>query len=228
MICFLDKDIVNNIYYLAKKNKIDIVVFKGIIVRQFNDILNLKNLIPFRRNIVTNNFYYQPEISKSPDIVLWGQCIKAEIYKKSIEIYGKKRYNFHLNYYEDAIINHIIYQLANSATSIQYYGILYLFKLGSVSTSVTELEKDISFMKYIEIMIDFSRNIIELKNKITIKIIYFFNNGNFEKFLNRTKFKVEFKKLLKKIFNSKFLSYKNKIDIKNNISKILLNNYENY
>lgn len=224
---FLDKDIVNNVYYLAEKNNFDIIVFKAIMAHQFKDILKLENLIPLRKNIVKNNIYYQPEISKSPDIVLWDQCIKAEIYKKSIEIYEKKRYNFHLNYYEDAIINHIIYQLANSSASIQYYGIFYLFKLGTVSTNTTEFEKVISYMKYIEIMIEFSRNIIELKNKITIKIIYFINEGNFEKFINYTKLKLELRKLLKKIFNSKFLSYKNKIDIKNNISKVLFNYYDN-
>ena len=225
---FLDKDIVKNVYYLAEEKNFDIVVFKAIMAHQFNDILKLKNLIPLRRNIVKNKIYYQPEICKSPDIVLWGQCINAEIYNKSIEIYGKKRYNFHLNYYEDAIINHIIYQLANSSALIPYYGILYLFKLGTVSTITKGLEKVISYMKYIEIMIEFSRNIIELKNSITIKIIYFFNEGNFEKFINNSKLKVEIKKLLKNIFNSKFLSYKNKKDIRNNISKTLLNYYDNH
>ena len=123
-----------------------------------------------------------------------------------------------MTYYEDAIMNHIIYQIAKSSASIRNYGILYLFKIESTSNTITERERNISIMKYIEIMLDFSRNTFELRHKIVEKIIYFFKEGYFEKYyLNDIKFKEELNLLLRKIFTSKFLSYKNKLEIRKNI-----------
>ena len=220
---FLDKDIINKIYNLAKAKKNDIVVFNAIMVHEFENILKLENLIPVRTHIKKNLIIHQPELSNNANIVIWGQCIRDKIYKKAINILGKRRYSKYLTYYEDAIMNHIIYQIAKSSASIQNYGILYLFKIGSTSNTITERERDISIMKYIEIMLDFSRNTFELRNKIVNKIIYFFKEGNFEIYYSKDiKFKQELNLLLKKIFSSKFLSFKDKLEIKNNISIIFL------
>lgn len=219
---FLDKDIINKIYNMAKEKKIDIVVFNAIMVHQFENILKLENLISVRGNIDKNIIIRQPELSNNASIVIWGQCIRSKIYKKAINIYGEKKYSIYLTYYEDAIMNHIIYQIAKSSASIRNYGILYLFKIESTSNTITERERNISIMKYIEIMLDFSRNTYELRHKIVEKIIYFFKEGNFEKYyLNDIKFKEELNLLLRKIFSSKFLSYKNKLEIRKNISIIL-------
>ena len=216
---FLDKDIINKIYNLAKAKKNDIVVFNAIMVRQFENILKLEHLISVRGNIKKNIIIHQPELSNNASIVIWGQCIRTKIYKKAINIYGKRKYSIYLTYYEDAIMNHIIYQIAKSSASIQIYGILYLFKIGSTSNTITERERDISIMKYIEIMLDFSRKTFELRNKIVNKIIYFFKEGNFEIYYSKDiKFKQELNLLLKKIFSSKFLSFKNKLEIRKNIS----------
>lgn len=216
---FLDKDIINKIYNIAKEKKNDIVVFNAIMVRQLKNILKLENLISVRGIFEKNVIIHQPELSNNASIVVWGQCIRSKIYKKAINIYGQKKYSIYLTYYEDAIMNHIIYQIAKSSASIQKYGILYLFKKESTSNTITERERNISIMKYIEIMLDFSRNTFELRNKIVNKIIYFFKEGHFETYyLNDKKFKQELNLLLRKIFSSKFLSSKNKLEIRKNIS----------
>ena len=79
-----------------------------------------------------------------------------------------------MTYYEDSIKNHIIYQIAKSSAYIQNYGILYISKKGTISNTVTERERDVSIMKYIKIILDFSRNTFALGNKIVNKIIYYF------------------------------------------------------
>ena len=216
---FLDKDIINKIYNIAKEKKNDIIVFNAIMVRQLKNILKLENLISVRGIFEKNVIIHQPELSNNASIVVWGQCIRSKIYKKAINIYGQKKYSIYLTYYEDAIMNHIIYQIAKSSASIQKYGILYLFKKESTSNTITERERNISIMKYIEIMLDFSRNTFELRNKIVNKIIYFFKEGHFETYyLKDKKFKQELNLLLRKIFSSKFLSSKNKLEIRKNIS----------
>jgi len=214
----LDKDIINKIYNLAKEKKNDIVVFNSILVSQFSNILKLKNLKPIL-NIKKNKIIHQPELSNNANIILWSQCIRARIYKKAINIYGKKKYSIYMTYYEDAIINHIIYQIAKSSAYIQNYGILYISKKGTVSTKVTERERNIATIKYIEIMLDFSRNTFALRNIIVNKIIYYFKKGNFEiYYLKDIKFKKELNLLLRKIFSSKYLSSKNKLEIRKKIS----------
>jgi len=216
---FLNKDIINKIYNLAKEKKNDIVVFNAIMVHQFGNILQLKNLIPVRGYIEKNIIIHQPKLSNNASIVIWSQCIRASIYKKAINIYGKRKYSIYMIYYEDAIMNHIIYQIAESSAHIQDYGILYLSKKDSISNTIIERERDIYIMKYIEVMLDFSRNTFELRNKIVNKIIYFFKEGNFEiYYLKDIKFKKELNLLLRKIFSSKFLSFKNKRKIRKNIS----------
>jgi len=215
---FLNKDVIYTIYNLAKK-KIDIVVFKAIMIRKFENLIKLENLIPIRGYIKKNIIIHQPSLSSYASIVLWGQCIKAKIYKKAINIYGEQKYSRYMTVYEDAIINHIIYQIAKSSASIQNYGILYLSKKESNSNTLPERERDISIMKYIEIMIEFSRNTLELRNKIVNQIIYYFKAGNFENYyLKDTKFKKETDLLLKKIFSTKYLSFENKLEIRKNIS----------
>lgn len=219
---FLDKDKINKIYHLAIRKKNDIVVFNAIMVHQFENIINFTNLIPIRGHIEKNIMINQPELSSKASIIIWGQCIRAKIYKTAINIYGEKRYSKYLLYYEDAIINHIIYQIAKSCSYIQNYGILYLFKIESASNKITERERNISYMKYIEIMLDFSRNTLELKNKIVSTIIYLFKIGNFDiYYLNDKIFKQELNILLRKIVSSKLLSFENKSEIMKSIHIII-------
>jgi len=215
---FLDKDIIKKIYNLAERKKVDIVVFNSIMVHQFRNILKLKNLKPIL-SIKKNIIIHQPELSNHANIIIWSQCIRAIIYKKAINIYGERKYSIYITYYEDAIMNHIIYQISKSSAYIQKYGILYLFRKESVSNSMTEKKRDISIMKYIEIMLDFSRNTFALRNIIVNKIIHYFKKGNFEiYYLKDIKFKKELNLLLRKIFSSKLLSFKNKLEIRKNIS----------
>ena len=191
----------------------------------FNDILKQINLNQILGFIEKEIIYTQPQLSNINIIIIWSQCIKANIYKKAINIYGKTRYSIYLVYYEDAIINHIIYQLADSCAFVPIFGILYLIKKGSVTHTITEINRNFGIMKYIEAMLDFSRNTNELKDNISRRIIYYFNNNNFINYLNNSKFKNTFNSLLKKIFSSKYLTFKNKIDIQQNISNNLLVSY---
>lgn len=224
----LDKDVINNIYDLMEFYNVDITVFKAIMVYDINDIFTLNNLNAIRGFINSNVTYRQPELSNIASIVLWGQCIKTNLYKKSIYLYGKNKYSIYMNYYEDAIINHIIYQISESCKLIPDYVILYIVRAGSVSHLTREININYSIMKYIETMLEFSRNNDIIKESVSSKIIYFLKNNNFYKFMNNTKFNYTFNLLLRKIFSSKYLSNKNKLNIKQNISKVLLNNYSNY
>lgn len=224
----LDKDVINNIYDLMEFYNVDITVFKAIMVYDINDIFTLNNLNAIRGFINSNVTYRQPELSNIASIVLWGQCIKTNLYKKSIYLYGKNKYSIYMNYYEDAIINHIIYQISESCKLIPDYVILYIVRAGSVSHLTREININYSIMKYIETMLDFSRNNDIIKESVSSKIIYFLKNNKFYKYMNNTKFNYTFNLLLRKIFSSKYLSNKNKLNIKQNISKVLLNNYSNY
>ena len=95
---FFGDDIFDLVYKIGKKNKLDIVGFKSILIRICICTFNEMKDNPFSNH--TNNLtLYQPDLRRYPilkngyynDINIWGKGIKANIYKKSVNILGKKR-----------------------------------------------------------------------------------------------------------------------------------------
>ena len=225
----LDKDVIDAIYNEINNNDFDIIYFRGISVYHFHDILNKKNLMNFR-SFTSNKILYQPELGNYAikRFVLWAQCIKSELYKKSINSYGEERYSKYVTFYEDAIINYINNQLAEKAELFLKYGILHIDKPWTAAKMIKHKKKNIYELYFIETLFDFSRNSTDIKEIVTNKIIDLLSYKDFKESLNNEKDKDFFISLIKKIFSSEYISGEKKKLIKEKITFNELLNITNF
>jgi hypothetical protein len=215
----LYKDVIDAIYNEINNNDFDIIYFKGISVYHFHDILNKKNLMNIR-SFTSNKILWQPELGNYAikRFVLWTQCIKSELYKKSINSYGEKRYSKYVTFYEDAIINYINNQLAEKAELFLKFGILHIDKPWTASKMTKHKKRILYELYFIETLFDFSRNSTDIKEIVANKIIDLLSYKDFKESLNNEKDKDFFISLIKKMFSSEYIDVEKKKLIKEKIA----------
>ena len=145
---FANENIFKICFEEVTKNNLDIIEFSGF--NRNNSYFKLDTLpeIPYYlRFKKENEIIYQPELSnfiykkigkykyKLIDGVLWGKCIKSNIFKMSIKIVGANIYKKKINYGDDRIINFVLYKVANSFKYIKEYGIIYNYNNNSITHS---------------------------------------------------------------------------------------------
>lgn len=218
----LNKDIFDILYNETKNEKIDIVLFKSIFVQKnFNNFFDLKYLSEHRGHIKKNYFLKQPKLGDYAigSVVIYGKFIKTKLYKKSIIAYGKLRYSYYLITYEDSIINYIIHQYAKTSYFIIKYGLLILILPISKEKKILRRKRFIWYLKYLEVLFEFSRNNFKSKLFVISNIYILMKKSNFKKMLSNVSYKGIFKLLIRKILNSKYVNKKNKEFIKKKCSK---------
>ena len=218
---FLNKDVIDTIYNEINNGDFDIIYFKGISVYHLHDFLNKINLNKFR-SFSSNKILYQPELGDYAikRFVLWTQCIKSELYKKSINTYGEEKYSRYVTFFEDAIINYINNQLAKKAELLLKFGILHIDKPWTAAKRINQINKNKYELYFIEALFDFSRNSTEVKEIVGNKIINLLNYGNFLKSLKNNKNDEKlFNSLIEKILSSQYINNKNKELIKKKLGR---------
>ena len=222
-------EIFNKCYKKMETEQIDIIEFSGLELK--NNYIDYKKIsIPFYLKSKKNNqliidnirIIKQPILSnyiyskknnnyKLIDAYIWGKCIKTSIYKKALELIGKKIYMTNVCWSEDRVVNYALFRVAFSFKFIQVYGIIHYFHIHSVGHfwkkknvnrichdellniySIYNLNKN---SKYIDIVA------YELKRKKNLKYI---SSG-----LTKSN-KVFLKFLFINIMNNKYLSIKQK------------------
>ena len=97
---FFVDDIFDLVYKIGTKYKLDIVGFKSLLIKNYSYTIYEMKDNPFS-NHSNNLTLYQLDLRRHPilkyssynDINIWGKGIKANIYKKSVNILGKKIYS---------------------------------------------------------------------------------------------------------------------------------------
>lgn len=223
---FLNNDVFKIVYNEIEMNKVDILYFRGISVFNFNDFLNIRNLYQFRR-FKENAFLRQPKLGDYAfnRFILWTQCIKTKLYKKSINLLGKERYSKYITILEDGIVNFINNQIAERAELFLKFGILHINYRRSTSRRVKKINKNLFELYFIDTIFEFSRNKINGKKTSVNKIIKVMRKTSFKDTLNNIKNKLFFKLLINKIMSSEYISNEYKKIIREEIiKKKLLNN----
>ena len=227
---FLDENVFKTITYIANESDIDIVEFKGIF-QEYNEdnILNETTIndTKFQEHKL-NLVLFQPELGNYPlkegntsenifnDVYLWAKCIKTSLYKEAIKKMGEKRISRYVLIFEDIYINYIIFNIANSFKFVSRYGLFRIKRKESASSiwgQYNEMNK--SFLYLLDIVIDFSRNLIENKKIIVFLVIYLLNRYNLAETLNQKEY---YKQLciscINRILCSKYINKKSKLKIK--------------
>ena len=137
------KNIFNICYNEAELNNIDIIEFSGYNTYHIyylpnstsNQIINIPLYLQFKedglivRQPELSNFMYRKENNTDNytliDALLWGKCIKKDIYKKALDLVGDIIYNEKIVWCEDRIVNFALLRVANSFKFIKKDGIIH-------------------------------------------------------------------------------------------------------
>ena len=217
---FLNDNILEKIVHIAEKKKYDIVEFKS---------FNIPNYSPKISQIKDGDFTHHPNnlILKQPqlgifpishnnryyanDHFIWGKCIKSYIYKKAIHALGYKRFSLYNIWTEDISIVIIIFNIAESYIFLNTYGIFHIKSKNTTTNKISKNHRLISRIYLLDILIDFLKN----NYKSKIYVIYLarkIKKKNIE--LLNYKQKLFFSNVLIKIIKCKYITKKDKIQIK--------------
>ena len=216
---FLDENLFYRLYKEAEKNKYDIIGFKTIIgYDYFSNIYEMYDE-PFIKN--KNKFVvYQPKLSlyslNNNDCHIWGKCIKNEIYKKAVNMLGKKRYSIYLCYAEDDIMIFLLFKISKSFKFINKYGLFHLKSNKTASFYFSRNNRNhIAFSKlyFLNFLLDFTDNNFESKKYVISNAIIFYDKF-FSKILLNKENQQYLNKVLYKILNCNFISNDDKEKLK--------------
>ena len=213
---FLNNDVFDVIYDDIEKSEIEIINFRAITLWNINDFFEKKRLSIWRTH-KCNYIMYQPKLGiyGHKRCNLWTQCIKTEVYKNAINLYGEERMKNYVNFFEDCIMTNIIYQIANSAKLLLKFGILHIDRMSSSSHGENKFNKAKFRMFYLESQYEFSKYATEKKDTVLMELNGLIRRGRFQVVLKDEKIRVYLKNLIKRIYRDK--------DVLNITKEILLN-----
>ena len=209
----------DNLYFVKKEAEqlnIDIIRYKGIKVNNISDFLNLKQLMEFRTHKI-NKIIFQPSLAYSTlgCCSLQAQCINSDLYKMSINSYGKERWSYYMNNYEDCIMHYIIYHLAKSCEFFLKIGYINIKRSSSTSHIEPENNKIKNKLYYIEVIYEYSKFAIRGKERAIELLMDILKSKKFKYVFKDDKIKNCTKYLTKRIILDKSVSNKTKILLKN-------------
>ena len=219
---FFDEDVLDYIYNIGNKGNLDIVEFKTILINNYNDNITTIKDHPFSYH-KSNLIHHQPELRLFPiykngkygiyDINIWGKCIKTEIYKKSVNSLGIKRYSNFVSWAEDTLMVFILFNIAQSFIFIYKYGVIHLNCSSTASFTQPQKIRMFGEIFLIDIYFDYLKNDTS-KNYVAEYVL----EKAILKNIKDKKNIIYFKTILKKILESNYINKLNKEKIKNSFA----------
>ena len=217
---FADEDVFKVITDEAINNNMDVIKFRAFCGHGIESLLNRKA----RKKILMHDklglTIYQPQLSYYPlikykhylyDVFLWSKCIKTDIYKKAVNMYGEQNYSVFTIGWEDAIINFIILQFANSFKFIGKYGIFNIFTKHSSYGKTPARMNHIYELRFLEAAFNFSKNTTQGKETMVYIVTTTLTRYGMNKTLLTEEEQLNyFNETLKKIMNCTYISDKDK------------------
>ena len=223
---FFVEDIFYFLFKIGIEDNFDIIEFNSLFIDNYSyDIFKMRdNLFSNHKNNLILN---QPKLGMFPflrkgkynDINIWGKYIKNDIYKKGINLLGKKRYSYYICWAEDTIIIFIIFNIANSFKYVNKYGIIHLWKNTTASFTESDNNKLFSEIILLNVIFEFSHN-----NKYKNISVYFAllikERYNIKELKNKKIFYI-LVLILQKIISCKYITKLNKKKIRNEFKTFL-------
>ncbi len=218
---FLFDDILEFIYKKASLEHYDVVEFKSFNIYSYHPLLNEIKMGDFLDH-PNNLILHQPElryhsISRNNslhliDHFLWAKSINSKVYKKAVNLLGKKRYSFYNCWTEDITVVFLIFKLANSFIFLNVFGIFHFKSPLTTTGKLKTVHRILTKIYFLDILIDFTDNNNKSKFyavKYAIKHIYK-KHYDYFKYLDKNQ-KLYINKTIKKLINNNYISptYKN-------------------
>ena len=219
---FFDEDLFDALYEETKEGNFDIISFINIELSKYESSINEMHdevLINYQDNFIL----HQPELShyltiknnsfQFADIHILGKIIKAEVYKKAVNLLGEERYSTYNSINEDNVSMFVVCQIANSFKHIKKYGIFHFTNFNN--SHIIDYENHIKMTIFLcDIIFDLSRN--EDKDHIRDILI------EIEPFSSEVK--IYLSKILMKLIDSPYTKEKYKEKLRKKYEKIRLPN----
>ena len=231
----LDKDIYSTITKIADKSNFDIVGYRGLVATVLlNNISN--NVQETSFSYYNNNLVlFQPELGNFPlepgnkygeyiikDVYLWIKCIKTNIYQKALNKAGDERYSRYMLNHEDVVATYFLFNTAESLIYVGKYGVLHIpTRHSSSSKKYSEISINIYNIYLIDIVIAFNKKTFKNRRILVYLITYVLEKSTLKETFEENEYvKNLFISCLNKILNMRYISYKDKKEIRNRISKL--------
>ena len=142
---FSRHDIFTILYNEIEEGNYDVVEFNGYSTHDYHLINKKKNIASTSHLLKPGGVYTQPELSKIllrrvndekvelGNTFLWGKIVRADVMKKSIEIFGKENYEQKVLLHDDDCVICILFQNAKSLKFLNIYGIYYYTNQESIT-----------------------------------------------------------------------------------------------
>ena len=207
---FISQDIFYYILNLAEGYNCDIVGFSAFKIGNYGDSIEKMIDLYNYNNHPFNIIIQQPQLSTwllttkgiyfPHDVTIWAKCIKSKIYKEATNKLGIKRYSIFVSWAEDAIINFIIFNLAQSFIFIHKYGIVHLHNASTASFSLGKSTRLFGEIFFVNVLYDFLKNNSD-KNYAALHVYFIKRHYRIKKFVNNTNL-VNLKIFLLKLVNA--------------------------
>lgn len=230
---FMNSDVFDVTYEEAEKGNYDIIGFNAIDCKNYYPLITQMNdaLCHNHKDGLT---LYQPELTylsisvnnkfNPNDLHVWGRLVKADVYKEAINNFGKNaigesRNSCFVTWNEDCAMSMALFKYAKSYKYIKKYGIFH-YKGSTTSSSVSKNElKRYGELFFLDSIFDFSHNDFKGK-KYSVemakeKIFKYINNFKSEK--NKRYLQA----ILHKMLSCRYISFKDKNEIKKNLKKLI-------
>ena len=229
----LDEDIYSTITNTADKGNFDIVSFRIIYSIGSNILKNEIGEYSFSDH-ANNLVLFQPELGLYPirpgkelgqysviDVLLWNKCFRTKIYKESLNKMGSEKYSRYMIYNEDLVATCFLFNTAKSMKYVGKYGVLHIKTPMSASLKYF-LNKEMNFynLYLIDVAIDFTKDTFESRKLLVYLITFLIDSKDIRESLEESKFNILFTSCLNKILNMKYISSKDKDEIRKRISKL--------
>ena len=196
----LSCDILNQCLLIAEEKNYDMI--------RFNTYLGNKNIFMYNNiKYLVNKAIYQPELSsyifygsghlKIIDPMISNKFIKRDILIKALNFIRIYYLIQNMIFYEDTLINFILYKVSKSYYYLKNIGYYYISNLNSSTMSYNKNEKNMnriqkSLFLFLKFIFDYTKNnkyekdmgneIIEKEKKIIFSLKNFKSNKNFKLF----------------------------------------------
>ena len=225
---FFSEDIFGFIIKITKESDLDVVGFRAIKVKNIRvNVKEMKDL--YHYNYPDNLIISQPQLSKwyitfngrqgFHDVTVWCKCIKTKVYKDAVTSLGFEKYSKFVSWAEDTSVNVIIFNIANSFTFINKYGILHLYSRTSASFSQPFNIKLYGLLFLLDVIYDYSK--AENKN-YAVTFAYRIKRTFKTNKCNDNNNVLYFKYISRKMVNSTYISLKVKNKIKRDFRFFLI------
>ena len=230
-IIFVDSDdiilkegILNSYNYIKKKN-LDMIEFNSVF--ELNDTTTFINRRYYKyiniiyQPILSYIFYYKEKNGYEDNTALWDKLIKREVVLKSLEFIGTKMLNKNIIIENDVIILFSLFKNSENFQYIDELGYYYFFKNNDSITNIKRSEPErankiiYSIFSNIDFLYDKTDNSFLGKYFCLFKLIQGYKRYKncFQYSYNHTFYLII--KVLNKLFESDYITQKDKIMIKN-------------